>query len=65
MIEKINVVCDVMKKHFNKKLAMTKKDNGDFKNSTKCWIWDDEDIHGDVKLRYNCHNTGKYKSSAH
>ena len=27
-----------MKKHFNRKLVMTKEDNEDFKNSTKCWI---------------------------
>ena len=38
-----------MKKHFNKELAKTKEDNGDFKNSTKCWIFDngyvDHDVH--------------------
>ena len=27
---------DVMKKHFNKKLAMTTKNNEGFENSTKC-----------------------------
>ena len=29
-----------MKKHFNKELAMARKDNDDFENSTKCWICD-------------------------
>ena len=29
---------DAMKKHFNKELVMTKKDDDDFQNSTKCWI---------------------------
>ena len=29
-----------MKKHFNKELVMTKGDNDNFKNSTKCWICD-------------------------
>ena len=32
--------CNVMKKHFNKELAMTKTDDQDFENSTKCWIYD-------------------------
>ena len=27
-----------MKKHFNIELVITKEDNEDFKNSTKCWI---------------------------
>ena len=29
---------------------MTKKDNEDFKNSTKCWIRDKEYIDNDVKI---------------
>ena len=29
-----------MKKHFNKEQVMIKKDNEDFKSSTKCWIYD-------------------------
>ena len=39
------------KQHFNKELAMTKKDNEDFKNSTKCWIWDNDYIDCDVSKR--------------
>ena len=31
-----------MKKLFNKELLMTKKDNKDFENSTKCWIYDND-----------------------
>ena len=31
----------MMKKQFNKELVMIKKDNEDFKNSTKCCICDD------------------------
>ena len=37
MIEESKYCSDVMKKHFNKELVMTKKDNEDFENSTKCW----------------------------
>ena len=37
MIEECSYCCGVTeKKKFNKELVMTKKDNGDFKNSTKC-----------------------------
>ena len=30
----------VIKKHFNEELVMTKEDNENFENSTKCWICD-------------------------
>ena len=40
IIEESKYCCDVIKKHFNKELVMTKKDNEDFENSTKCWICD-------------------------
>ena len=36
MIEASKYYSDVMKNHFNKELVMTKKDNEDFENSTKC-----------------------------
>ena len=44
---------------------MTKEGNEDFKNSTKCWICKNDYIYNDVKVRYNCHITGKYRGSAH
>ena len=47
-----------MKKYFNKELAMTKDDNEDFENSTKCWICDNDYIDSDVKVRDHCHITG-------
>ena len=40
-----------MKKHFNKELVMTQKDNGYFENSTKCWICDDDYIDTIGKVR--------------
>ena len=43
-----------MKKYFNKELVMTKEDNEDFENSSKCWICDDDYIDNDVKLRDHC-----------
>ena len=50
-----------MKKHFNKDLVKTKKDNEGFESSTKCWICDNDYIYGIVKLRDNCHMSGKYR----
>ena len=43
---------------------MTKEGNEDFKNSTKCWICDN-DYTDNVKVRYHCHITEKYRGSAH
>ena len=54
-----------MKKHFNKELVMPKKDNENFKSSTKYWICDNDYIDNDVKVRVHCHITGKYKGSLH
>ena len=65
MIEESECCSDVMKKHFNKELVMTKEDNEDFKNSNKCWICDNNYIDTDVKVRDHCHITGKYRGSAH
>ena len=64
MIEESKYCSDVMKKHFNKELVMTKEDNEDFKNSTKFWIWDNDYIDTDVKVRGHCHIIGKYRGSA-
>ena len=44
-----------MKKHFSKKLVMTKEDDEDFENSNKYWICDDFSVEGDVKVRNHCH----------
>ena len=55
---------NVMKKHFNKELVMTKEDNENFENSTECWICDNDYIDGDVKVRDHCHTSGKYRGSA-
>ena len=44
---------------------MTKEDNEDFKNSTKCWICDNDYIDSDVKVRDHCHISIKYRGFAH
>ena len=65
MTEESKYCSDVMKKHFNKQLIMTKEDNEDFKNSTKCWICDNDYIDSDVKVRDHCHISIKYRGFAH
>ena len=44
---------------------MTKEDNKGFKNSTKCWICDNDYIDTDIKVREHCSITGKYRGSSH
>ena len=64
MIKESKYCSEVMKNHFNKELVMTTEDNENFKNSTKCWVCDDDYIDGDVKVRDHCHITRKYRGSA-
>ena len=44
---------------------MTKKNNENFKNCTKCWIYDNGYNDNDVKVRDDYHIAGKYRASAH
>ena len=55
MIEESKYCSDVMKKHFNKELAMTKEDNKNFNNSNKCWICENDHVENDAKVRDHCH----------
>ena len=48
MVEESKYCRDVIKKHFNKELVMTKEDNENFKISTKCWTCDNDYIDNDV-----------------
>ena len=61
MIEESNYCSEMMKNHFNKELVMNKKDNEDFKNSTKRQICGNNFVNGDVKVRDHCYITGKYR----
>ena len=51
VIEESKYCSEVMKKHFNKELVMTKEDNENFQNSSKCWICDNSYVDGDNKER--------------
>ena len=63
MIDKRKCCSDVMKKHFNKELVMTKKSE-DYDNSAKFWICDKGYFDGDVKVRDHYYITKKYRGSA-
>ena len=65
MIEESKYCSEVTKKHFNKELLITKEDNEDFENSTKCLMCDNDYVDNDVEVRDHCHITGKYGSSSH
>ena len=55
----------VMKKHFNKSLIMSEKQEEQFPSTKLCWICEiliDDD---DEKVRDCCHVTGKFRSAAH
>ena len=64
MIEGLKYCSFMVKIHIYKERVMTKKDNEDFENSTKCWNCDNNCIDNDVKVKDHCHITGKYRSSA-
>ena len=61
LIEESKYFSEMMKKHFNEELAMTKEDDEDFKISTKCLIWENNYIDNDVRVKNHCHITGKYR----
>ena len=41
------------------------KENEYFKNSTKCWICDNDYVGNNVKVKNHCHFNGKCRGSAH
>ena len=55
----------VIKKHFDKNLVMSEKDEQIFQSSNKCWICDKLFDVGDNNVRDHCHITGKSGGSAH
>ena len=44
---------------------MTKKDEGNFESSTKCWIYDDTFVESNGKVRDHFHVIGKYRGAEH
>ena len=52
------------KKHFNKNLVMSAKDEQRFQSSNKCWICDKLFDAGDNKVRDHYHVTGECRGFA-
>ena len=55
----------MIEKHFNKEPKVTKEDNEDWKNSSKCWICDNDYVDNNFKVRDHSHITGKYRALGH
>ena len=59
MIKQSKHCTNIMNKYFNQELLMTKKDNEDFENSTKCCTCDNLYVDCDIKVKSHCHITEK------
>ena len=55
----------MIKKHFNKNLINSAKEEERFQLTNSCWICDKLFDVGDDKVRDHCHITGKYSGAAH
>ena len=65
ILEEVKYCKNIMKKHFNKPLRMTKEDGDEFQKADKCYICDKKYTEKDIKVRDHCHITGTYRGSAH
>ena len=55
----------VMKKHFNKNLITSEKEDEQFQSSSICWICEKLIDDNNEKVRDHCHVTGKFRGAAH
>ena len=55
----------VMKKHCNKDLIMSEKEDGQFRLSNTCWICEKLIDDDDEEVRDHCHVSDKYRGAAH
>ena len=53
-----------MKKHFNKSLIMSEKEE-EFQSSNICWIWEKLIDDDNEKVRDHCHVSSKFRGAAH
>ena len=65
MLEEVEYCKAVIKKHFNKPLVMTEVDEQNFKTMDGCHICGEKYTDKDVRIRDQCHITGKFRGSAH
>ena len=65
MLEEVEYCKAVIKKRFNKPLVMTENDEARFRTMDGCHICGEKYTDKDVRVRDNCHITGKFRGSAH
>lgn len=65
MIKEREYCSKVIETEFNKPVAVTKKDDEDFKSFTKCWIYKKTCEEGEVKVKDRDHITEKYRRSTY
>ena len=65
MLQEVDYCKKIIRLHFNKPLKMTKDDDLDFKNATKCYICKKKYTEKDIRVRDHCHIIGNYRGSAH
>ena len=58
MLEEVKYCKKVIKKHFNKPLRMTQKNEEAFQKAEKCHICDKKYTDKDIRVRDHCHITG-------
>ena len=61
ILEKYDYCKKVIKRYFNKNLVMSAEDEQRFQSNNTCWTCDKLFNVGDIKVRYHCHITGKYR----
>ena len=65
MLEEVEYCKAVIKKYFNKPLVMTEVDEQNFKIMDGSHICGERYTDKDMRIRDNCHITGKFRGSAH
>ena len=65
VLEEYDYCKRIMKKHFNKNLVMSAKEEERFQLAISCWICNKLFDVGDEKVRDHCHVTGKFRGAAH
>ena len=63
ILEEYEYYKEVIRKHFNKNLIMTVKEEERFQSSNICWLC--EKLIEDEKVRDHCHITGKFRGAVH
>ena len=65
ILEEYKYSTKIMKKHFNKNLIMTEKEEDLFQKSNNCWICKKFISNDEDKVRDHCYITGKFRGAAH